>query len=563
VFFYWWNNAILIGRFSNRKIKMKGVTLLLLLCVGFIFCKQTSMSIYYFADTTFINLNISSRPAQLRYEFDSYLKDKTKVHQNQIDAFKKVLNPKNVEIVGNTVKFLETKIGNVVLHPKHLRTSFFKSPNGEKERQGWILSKEQYPTPEHLKGDMETINEISHVFDNLSYKQNHLRVRVEAPMDATFLRDLMINVYRKENRDDILLENNFKKGASYSEGFTKKLLETNENGTFLYKPTMETLYDDFIIRQSIERLYPNFKEAWTRSISSLRKKFLKSNYVHEHYGIDITPALLASRPTDEVTNVMKRYMDATKSVRFNEFHGNVEVAIRRAVGMVKVTELFGHFIADSAMSQISLIELNRIGFIRNYIKKNLRVYFKYIVWNPESCPKIHSQGHKNLLKFYDKQKFILGHIENERFGYAPLIIPGDSVVWHQRQEHRFNILGMYNPSLINTNLLHFFENKWFEWLFFETYCPKFFPRTKLLLDVLPKGISQYNIPPEVAFKVANEHFPNGWLLKGIWDYNGIEHVSLSSLNLFRLLHTKQILLKNSTLTRILISTKIWTLESKV
>jgi hypothetical protein len=445
--------------------------------------------------------------------------------QSEIDAFAKVLNPKNIEKKGNSVTFLETKIGKVVLHPKYLSTEFFKSPNGEKDRQGWILSKEQYPTPEHLKGDIETIKAIGNTFDNMAYKQLALRVKVEAPMDPKFLKDLMINVYRKENREEIELENNFNQAAFYTAGFLKKLMETNENGTFIYSPSMETLYDDFIIRQSIERLYPNYKEAWTKSISFLRKKLLKSNYQHENYGVDITPILLASRPTDDVTNVIKRYIEPSQSVRFNEFKGNVEVAVRRAVGMVKVTELFGHFIADSAMSQISLIELSRIRRIRNYVKKNMPVYFKYIVWNPERCPKIHSKDHKEVLNWYKKkQKFILGHIENEVFGYAPLIVPGNSIVWHQRQEHRFNILGTYNPTLINTNLLHFFENKWFEYLFFESYCPKFLPKTKLLMNILPKGVSQYNVPPDVAYKVANEHFPNGWIMKGIWDYNGIEHV---------------------------------------
>jgi hypothetical protein len=99
-------------------------------------------------------------------------------------------------------------------------------------------------------------------------------------------------------------------------------------------------------------------------------------------------------------------------------------------------------------------------------------------------------------------------------------------VWHQRTEHRFNLMGEENPGLINYNIAHFLENKWFEYKYWEDLCSGFLAQTKLLFDILPEGVSKYNVPPEIFMEAATKHFPNGWILKGVWDYNGIHHVRM-------------------------------------
>jgi hypothetical protein len=438
---------------------------------------------------------------------------------------------KNVEKERNGYKILNSKLGEVFVNSTMLQTSFFHSPNGEKERQGWILSKDQYPTVDYLLGDIPHVLALSKTLDLLGFRQNSIRVNVQIPMNATLIRDLMINIYREENRKDSLHENNFKLETEYSTGFKKRLLE-QKNGKFIYNPTMQQLYEDYIIRQGMELKFPK-EDVWSQPIQDLRKKFvnLKLNS-YEPFGLDISPILLFSNKNDPISEILIKFVKPSQSVQFREFKGKPTIAVRRSVGIVKATELLGPFIADSAISQISLVELNVIREFRNHLKLRKKIFFKYIVWNPETCPNIHLEGHRDLIEFYiKKEKFILGHIETGILGHAPLIIPGVSVVWHQKSEHRFCILGRYNPSLINLNLAHFLQNKWFEYLYYETYCPNFLPKSKLLLNLLPEGVNRFNVDPELVVTLANENFPNGWILKGVWDYNGIEHVITQKTNI--------------------------------
>eukprot|EP01080_Neovahlkampfia_damariscottae_P001158 gene1158-10672_t len=491
--------------------------------------KETSMSLYYYGGTTFINLPLPSRPASVIYEYSSY----NKIGNFELEQFSKVLQPKKVEELEIGHNFHDTTLGDVFIHPNYLQTGFFKSPNGEKEKQGWILTKEQYPTEDYLLGDTNQIQKLAKTIDVLGFRQNSIRVNVEVPLNSTLIRDIMINLYRPENREEILNENNFKLETEYSNGFKNLLLKKDIDGNFIYNPTMDDLFDDFIIRQGVEILYPNETNIWSLPIEILRKRFIENlNYKYPSFGLDISPMLLYYKPNDEISLKLSRFITPHQSVQFREFRGKLQISIKRSVGIVKATEYLGPFIADSAISQISFIELDVIKNIRNSIKAKQNVYFKYIVWNSETCPNVHEEEHQDLISWYEKkQKFILGHIETAIFGYAPLIIPGDSVVWHQRQEHRFNIIGRYNPSLINLNIAHLLENKWFEYKYWETYCPSFLPKSKLLFELLPKGVDRFNVPPEIVFSIANEHFPNGWILKGVWDYNGIEHIITQKSNM--------------------------------
>jgi hypothetical protein len=513
---------------------MKHFGILLLVLFGLVFAKQTSLSLYYYGDTTFINLPLPSRPSQLSFEFESY----SRVGNYETEEVLKVLQGKNIQKVSNGYLISGTALGNVLFNTTLLQTSFFHSPNGEKERQGWILTKEQYPSEDYLLGATPYIKLLSKTVDLFGFRQNAIRVNVEIPLNASLIRDLMINLYREENRMEIIHENNFKLESEYSNGFKNILLQKDDQGRFIYQPTMDQLYDDFIIRQGMELQFPHELDIWSQSLDILRSRFLElKDYSHPSFGLDITPILLHHRRDDLVSLKLSSFVNPSASIQFREFKGKPLVAVRRSVGIVKATELYGVFIADSAISQISFIELSVIRQIRSYVKSKKKILFKYIVWNSETCPNIYQDYHQKTINFYTKvEKFILGHIETAIFGYAPFIIPGNSVVWHQRQEHRFNILGKYNPSLINLNIAHFLENKWFEYMYFENYCPNFFPKSKLLFNLLPGGVNRFDVAPELVSKLANEHFPNGWILKGVWDYNGIEHVITHKTNIVKEFH---------------------------
>jgi hypothetical protein len=94
-------------------------------------------------------------------------------------------------------------------------------------------------------------------------------------------------------------------------------------------------------------------------------------------------------------------------------------------------------------------------------------------------------------------------------------------------------MGEENPGLINYNIAHFLENKWFEYKYWEDLCSGFLAQTKLLYDILPEGVDKYNVPPEILMEVANTHFPNGWIIKGVWDYNGIHHRITSKMDVVK------------------------------
>eukprot|EP01080_Neovahlkampfia_damariscottae_P011250 gene11250-4069_t len=525
--------------FSKKLIDMRLIALFIGLIFTFIaLCEGETnlMSLYHYSQTTFLNLKPKSRDVRINFHHESAKKQEdTDLHQIKTSLLGS-LNKTKVEEINGGFEIQSSDVGTLLMSKKTTTTGFLKAPNGKRSQQGWILSKEDYPTDEVISGDMKTFKSIKKVLGNF----NKFSIDILVKSDSKFLRNILINRIRKENTEIINeSENDFvKTKLQYSEGFIEKLVEKNEKGEFIYNPTMEELFNDFIIRQGLESHNKKSKDLyWSKSTSmeNLKKEFLQMTYIHPEYNIDITPILL-NQNFDESISKKFNFIEKGNFIRFNEFKSLFIKGIKRAAGLVKSTEFLGHFIADNAISEISFLEVDFIQRIRNYLRSKRRLHIKYIVMNVEECPKFHNSESWSLRKWYNEKSddFVLGYIESNVFGHAPLIIPGDAVIWHQRAEHRFNLLAKYNPSLINMNIIHFLENKWFEYKFWEEYCPKFLPKTKLLLDVLPEGISRVDVPPEIFVKIANEHFPNGWIIKGVWDYNGINHIITNKLDIVKL-----------------------------
>eukprot|EP01080_Neovahlkampfia_damariscottae_P000706 gene706-8958_t len=471
------------------------------------------MSLYYYSETTFINLPKKSRDVQLEFFYKPDRKHSDL--QKEASSYGKVLTN------GSSYKVFKTTFGNLTMVPEKTTTQFYKSPNGLLAHQGWIQKKEQLPTKKYLNGDLKKLQNLRSKIGNFkSYKVN---VKVPSK-NPTFLRNVLINRLREENTQFIVVENFIKKGRfHYSQKLLEKLFDKDVLGALTYKPTMKNLFDDFIIRQGLEVSNSKIRNIWSQPIEKLRNEFLKLKTFKGQYQIDITPVLMKAFPKDEITKKLTSFgYESQNYIQFNEFKHDFVASVKRVVGFIKATEYLGYFVADNAISEVAHVEVHLLSQIRKFLSVGKDPYIKYLVWDYEKCPEIHFPEY-NLKKLYTKQNFIMGFIANEIHGHAPLVVPGESLVWHQRTEHRFSLIGKYNPALINYNIAHWLENKWFEYKYYERYCPGAMPKTRLLSDLLPKGVSNINVPPEIFLKVANENFPQGWILKGVYDYNSIVH----------------------------------------
>lgn len=491
---------------------MKIFNIFLLVClVAFVLSEGLgSLSLYYTAGTTYINLRKLSRSCSIEYNFNGEYSERT---------IKRIQEALGATVTKQDNEYLfKSSIGEVHLKKGLLKTSFFNAPNGNKLHQGWIQKEEDYYTAEQEVGDEPAIKKLIEALEEAPVTQLSTFVNVQVPSDPILLRDLMVNMIRPENRNDMKDDNHFIEQKEYSKGF-KELLLQQVAGILTYQPTMDQLYDDFLIRQTAES-FPNVgKMSFKMEIEKLRELVLTTHFVPPSYVLDITPILLAHKPNDPITELFKKFVTPSESVQFREFKGFVDVAIRRAVGIVKATEIYGPFVADSLLSEVTYVEKLIIAKLREKILDDEAIVYKYITWDPETCTHVKRKKTEKVKKLYEKSNVVLGFMQNNLHGIAPLIIPGESTMWHQRVEHRFSIIAKYNPALINFNLIYLLYNKFYEFKLFENYCKGTFARIEHLMDILPPGTSPFNIPIDVFVESCNKAFPEGWVAKGIWDWN--------------------------------------------
>jgi hypothetical protein len=386
----------------TRHVVLSLVVFLTFLCYAL--AQVNIMSLYYYSQTTFINLNKTSEDVQIEFLHhetlnETHLEKSSKLLGEFFEADKITKVQGGYQIQTNVV-------GDISVLSSKTITKFFKAPNGQRSRQGWINSIKQYPTDEYLAGDLKSLKKLQ-----MTAKQfNFFNVNVKVPRNATFLRDLLINRFREKNELHLRLEKNLKIGKrSLSDGFRNLLCKKDADGKFTYNPDMKTLYQDFIIRQALE-LYNSPSDVWNADISLLRKEFLALEYNHPYYRIDITPVLLNSVHDEEITEKLKNCMVIDDVVRFREFENDIVQSVERAVGLVKATQLLGHFIADNAISEVSFIEVHLIQQIRKLLSEGKKIFVKYITWEYEKCPKIYSQEAKYLIELFAKEKFVFGYI---------------------------------------------------------------------------------------------------------------------------------------------------------
>jgi hypothetical protein len=335
-------------------------------------------------------------------------------------------------------------------------------------------------------------------------------------MDAVnLMRSYFRPEHRKQIEDRIPVPKVRKEYVdSYSPGFLKKLLDPK------YHPTWRELYDDYIYRQSLEEF--GVKGAWTMPIEKARKALMAmKNPIEPHVvkqnALRPTSLLAYMVPGDPMSKFMieSGWIKPHPIFEFREFNNTMDVVgpTKQALGLVKAAEDYGYYDHDRLMEELSGVRAEDIRDLRRRAlkaEKDHKVFsWRYFLADPKAVDVDEYMEHKD--NFYGK-KDLVGFLSPSERGKKPLFVPGESVIMHRRPIHASNIIGKYNPGLIDRYIAQAMENKYTEAKFFEEYAPGTMPKTKLLSDVV-KGASKAE---EVAARL-NKEFPKGWILKGVWD----------------------------------------------
>lgn len=302
---------------------------------------------------------------------------------------------------------------------------------------------------------------------------------------------------------------------AYSPGFLKKLLDPK------YAPAnWQELFDDYIYRQSLEKM--GVRGAWIMPLKEAKKKLLAMRnpidpHVVKQNALRVTSLMAYMLPDDPMTKIMieSGWIKPYPIVEFREFNNVMDVVtpVKQAFGLVSAAEQYGYYDHDRLMEELSGVRAEEIKQLRQRAlkaEKTKKPYsWRYFLADPEVVDLDEYMEHKN--NFYAKRDLV-GFLAPGERGKKPLFVPGESVIMHRRPIHADNIVGKYNPGLNNRFIAQALENKYAEAKFFEEFTPGVMPKTKLLGDVVGKSAGA----EEVAKRLSQE-FPNGWILKGVWD----------------------------------------------
>jgi hypothetical protein len=323
---------------------------------------------------------------------------------------------------------------------------------------------------------------------------------------------------------------------NYSKGFLEKLLNPN------YEPTWRELYDDFIYRQSLELL--GFKDAWSIPIKEARKLLLKQKNpivptVVKLNPIRISSLLMFVLPDDPMSKLYEEsgWAKARPLVEFREWNNdfNVISPVKQTMGLINAANKYGYYDPLKAAAQESGMDLVALQNLHDDYFKSLKekspkpIIFRYFLGDPNY---IDRDEYADMMKAY-KNQGVVGFLSYQEYGRAPVFIPGESIVFHRRPQHRFSVLGKYNPGLINYNIAQALENKYVEALFWEEYAKGVMPKT-ILLENFGKKFNLDKLENLVG--KLNEAFPNGWVLKGTWDLGTEKNIITSDDDIVKEVH---------------------------
>ncbi|MFN8790983.1 MAG: amidoligase family protein [Bdellovibrionales bacterium] len=298
---------------------------------------------------------------------------------------------------------------------------------------------------------------------------------------------------------------------TFSKGLQEKILDPR------YRISGRGLYDDVIYRQSLEVL--GFKDAWTMPIAKARQTLLaQANpivpQVVKQTALRLSSLLMFAFPDDPMTKIIHSSGWAVPRplIEWREWNTNFNVKspFKQAIGLLQAAKSYGYYDHDKLIYSLAGIEEKTVRKIRQASQaagKDGTVLFRYYLADPKNVDR---SEYTEMTKAYDGTP--VGFMPLFDIGTKPLHIPGESIVVHRIMAHRYNVLGKYNPTLINFNIVQALENKYTEALFWNDYAPGVMPETILLESTVGAKDSV-----RAVVQKLNQRFPKGWVLKGVWD----------------------------------------------
>lgn len=225
-------------------------------------------------------------------------------------------------------------------------------------------------------------------------------------------------------------------------------------------------------------------------------------------GLSYTQPLFSYDP-DSKELVYRRPQKSTTSSS-----AGIDLVRRELAGLIASAQRYGIYDHDTLLSQLSGIEISEIVKLREAAyfartnQKPLLVSFIFAEYERQARDSATSPQ-KTVAAGDSWSVLINPSIE----GIRPLHLPSDSIVWHRFSHQASSLLGGYNPALANAKLSLMIENKWVEYLFWEKYAPGAMAKTEIL-----SGLFSSRPDPGDAQSRLNSQFPEGWVLKGAFDW---------------------------------------------
>ena len=340
---------------------------------------------------------------------------------------------------------------------------------------------------------------------------------------ASEVMNIIRNWYNVENYTHInkevpLYQNRTTYVGSYSPGFMAKVY--NES----YQPTERELFDDFFYRQIAE--YIGYENAWEDEILdvqyAVQNNLKKENFdqvlkVFKWNDVRISSLLMHYFPDDWISEYMIKtgWVKAIPLIEFRRPNNDFQIdnTVKSIVGFVQESKKRTFTLSAEMGSEYGI----RQGDFKKILNVSNPYEKPYIIRQFLGTPNeaVDNEEYSEFMSLVEKyeRRSIPIWVDSSKAGQSPYQLPGESVVFHRLPSTANNIMGKYNPALINNEISKILDHKYVEFAFWEKYSSNAMAKTALMSDLskdLKKDVK--------AFKQKmDKEFPNGWVIKGIWD----------------------------------------------
>jgi hypothetical protein len=323
--------------------------------------------------------------------------------------------------------------------------------------------------------------------------------------------------YKQIQKDLPLYENRLGYVGSYSPGFMNKIYDKN------YNPTMQELFDDFFYRQIAE--YLEYEDAWEDNIDDV-KSYVKNNLQDKDFDkilkvfkwndVRISSLLLHHLPNEWISEYLieSQWVKPVPLIEFRRPNNDFEVdkGTRSIVGFTQESKKRTFNFADELgkLHGIRGSDLEKVLSVDNPYEKPYII--RQFLGTPEETAKnAEFAEFLDLVPKYERRSIPLW-IDTQRAGAQPYLLPGESVVFHRLPDTASNIIGKYNPALINGEISKILDHKYIEFAFWNKYAPNTMAKTGILSD-----LSKSKSDAQKLKETLDKEYSNGWVIKGIWD----------------------------------------------